>query len=240
VILIHGLDGDPVETWAHTTIDTKPPRRTVWPEILLPKILPRARILSFGYSGDMYRNKSVAGIRGNAGALLDHLRALRYGVDQTRPIVFVAHCLGGLIVKQASLPSALCFANADEHHKLIASATKTIIFFGTPHFGAEKKQWNHLAQRYSQLSGSRGQASLLLAAMIRDSGDLAEISEDFTEVAPKYKIISFFEMVTWQNTGELIVDMTSARLDIHGERVVGVNADHLGICRFADENNMTF
>ena len=102
VVLVHGLDGDPIETWEHITTGTKPQRRTVWPEKLLPKILPRVRVLSFGYNGDMYRSNSVAGIRGNAGALLSHLKSLRYGVDQTRPIVFVAHCLGGLIVKQAS------------------------------------------------------------------------------------------------------------------------------------------
>ena len=112
VVLVHGLDGDPVETWEHITAGTKSQRRTVWPEDLLPKILPRVRVLSFGYNGDMYRSNSVAGIRGNAGALLSHLKSHRYGVDQTRPIVFVAHCLGGLIVKQASphlhltLPSA--------------------------------------------------------------------------------------------------------------------------------------
>ncbi|KAK0645816.1 Alpha/Beta hydrolase protein [Cercophora newfieldiana] len=235
VVLVHGLDGDLVETWAHTTTDTKPLRRVVWPETLLPKVLPRARVLSFGYNGDIYHNNSVAGIRGNAGALLSHLRSLRYGVDQARPIVFVAHCLGGLIVKQA-----LCFADVDEHHQLIASATKGIMFFGTPHCGAEEAQWKRLAQRYSRLPGSRGQASLLLEALTRDSNDLAEISEDFCHVAPKYRIVSFFEEVTWLNTGELIVDMTSARLDVYGERVVPVGADHLGICRFADDNDMTF
>ncbi len=81
---------------------------------------------------------------------------------------------------------------------------------------------------------------MLLAAMLRDSDDLAEISEDFCDVAPKYKIITFYETETWQKTGEPIVDQTSARLDVYGEQVVAVGADHLGVCRFADEEDMTF
>ena len=100
LVLVHGLDGDPVETWTYTTSGAGPKLRVVWPETLLPKILPGVRVMSFGYNGDMYRNNSVAGIRGNAGALLSQLRSLRRNADPNRPIVFVAHCLGGLIVKQ--------------------------------------------------------------------------------------------------------------------------------------------
>jgi hypothetical protein len=114
------------------------------------------------------------------------------------------------------------------------------MFFGTPHCGAAAKQWERIARRYSRLPGGNGQASLLLKAMISDSEDLAEISEDFCEVAPKYKIVTFYETEVWPGTNHPIVDDTSARMMVDGEEEEAVGADHVGICRFADEKDMTF
>jgi hypothetical protein len=61
------------------------------------------RVLSFGYNGDMYRSNSAARIRDNALSLLSFLSVKRRRAGSERPIVFVAHCLGGLIVKQVSV-----------------------------------------------------------------------------------------------------------------------------------------
>ena len=78
-----------------------------WPRDLLPKVLPSARVLSFAYNADIYGNTSVAGIRGNANALLARLRDVREGWDCNTPIVFVAHSLGGIILKQVRACSNL-------------------------------------------------------------------------------------------------------------------------------------
>jgi pimeloyl-ACP methyl ester carboxylesterase len=94
VVLIHGLNGDSIETWTHATT------RLCWPRDLLPEVLPCARVLSFAYNADIYANTSVAGIRGNANALLARLRDVREDQDCDRPIVFVAHSLGGIVLKQ--------------------------------------------------------------------------------------------------------------------------------------------
>lgn len=93
-----------------------------WPRDLLPKVQPSIRVLSFGYSGDVYENDSVAGIRGNAKALLVHLKLRREDLDASRPVIFLAHCLGGLIVKQA-----MCYANNMNQYETIASATRSLV-----------------------------------------------------------------------------------------------------------------
>lgn len=41
IVFIHGLQGDPKGTWSTFN--------TFWPRDLLPKVLPQARILSWGY-----------------------------------------------------------------------------------------------------------------------------------------------------------------------------------------------
>jgi hypothetical protein len=85
-------------------------------------VQPSIRVLSFGYSGDIYENDSVAGIRGNARALLVHLKLRREDLDASRPIIFLAHCLGGLIVKQA-----MCYANSISQYETIALATRGLV-----------------------------------------------------------------------------------------------------------------
>lgn len=57
----------------------------------------------------MYRNNSVASIRDNARSLLSYLELERRPARRrdSIPIVFVAHCLGGLIVKQVSFAFGL-------------------------------------------------------------------------------------------------------------------------------------
>lgn len=97
LVLVDGLDGDPVQTWTHKATDV------CWPKDLMPAVRPRTIVLSFGYNGDMYRNNSVLGIRDNARWLLSALCDHRSDMATLRPVIFVGHCLGGLIVKQVGL-----------------------------------------------------------------------------------------------------------------------------------------
>ena len=125
-----------MKTWTCTTGRSD----VVWPKDLLPEVQPRTRVLSFGYSGDIYENPSTFGIRDIARSLLSSLKLRRHS-DRNRPIVFLAHCLGGLVAKQASpacsqfktmspadqlLPQALCFANNEDEYCSIAKATHSV------------------------------------------------------------------------------------------------------------------
>ncbi len=98
LVLVHGLGGDPIDTWTCKTVSPS----VFWPRDLLSKKQPRTRVLSFGYSASIYENTSIATIRDNARAMLDHLSCLRDEGGEDRPIVFLGHCLGGLIVEQVS------------------------------------------------------------------------------------------------------------------------------------------
>lgn len=78
-----------------------------WPQDLLPLACPEARVITWGYhtlrSGDV-PVVSQPDLFSHAKDLLRELGDLRDGTDvQQRPLVFIAHSLGGIIVKEVGL-----------------------------------------------------------------------------------------------------------------------------------------
>ena len=228
--MVHGLDGDATGSWTWRDKDAE----VFWPRELLPEERPRTRVLSFSYNADTFHNNTDATIRDSARSLLALLNARRRKITDptSRPLIFVGHCLGGLVVKQA-----ICFANSEAEYASLALAIKGIIFFGTPHGGADKSSWKLVASGYSLLAGP---SSALVGAITRASDELEEIKEDFVHLSPKYPITSFYEKGHWGNTGKCIVNPTSARMMIENEYAVGVGADHRAMCQFEDAEDAAF
>lgn len=80
----------------------------VWLRDFLPTQLReleiRPRIMSFGYNANTTFTKSVGGISDQSMVLLDRLEGKRMQMyEQQRPIILLAHGLGGLVVKRYSL-----------------------------------------------------------------------------------------------------------------------------------------
>lgn len=91
--------------------------------------LPNARILLFGYNSNVAFETSIAGIRELAVNLLNRLPDKRKDAEE-RPIIFVTHNLGGIVVKRALVEATL-----DYTYKHIRDATLGIAIFGTPYHG---------------------------------------------------------------------------------------------------------
>jgi triacylglycerol esterase/lipase EstA (alpha/beta hydrolase family) len=68
-----------------------------------------------------------------ANELLEGIRIKRSQCE-SRPIIFLAHSMGGLLVKQA-----LINAHNNEKYTLIKDATTGLAFFATPHDGGDGK-----------------------------------------------------------------------------------------------------
>ena len=78
-------------------------RDVFWPQDLLPHDFPNCRILTFGY--DSHITKFFGGAA-NQGSIMDHgndllrrLTAQRIN-DTKRKVIFMAHSLGGLVLKE--------------------------------------------------------------------------------------------------------------------------------------------
>jgi len=69
VVAIHGLTGDPFETWTYN----EQGRNVLWLQDLLPKTLPGANIYTYGYDADLFFSSSIVDIGSCAKGLLDSL-----------------------------------------------------------------------------------------------------------------------------------------------------------------------
>ena len=93
ICFVHGLGGDPQTTWTLGNV--------FWPKDLLPYDIPKARILTFGYKAEILSFSSHPkknAIEEYAKHLNTQLFSLRSETTTLeRPIIFVAHSLGGLV-----------------------------------------------------------------------------------------------------------------------------------------------
>ncbi|KAI0423013.1 hypothetical protein F5X98DRAFT_323549 [Xylaria grammica] len=221
LVLVHGFGGDFMGTWTYKEAG----HNVFWPRDLLLLKQPRTRILSFGYDAG---ETTTATIRDNARTMLVYLDCQRD--DESRPIIFLGQCLGGLIVRQA-----MCFAKRESVYNSIASATQSIMFFGTPHGGGDKKGWLKLAKNYEGF----GPKCRMIDVLGKNTTDLLELDEDFCRLINDYTIVNFFEQQPLAGTTKLIVEKWAAT-NTAGLEQVPVNADHLRMCQFQHAKNSTF
>ena len=106
IVAVHGLNGDPYRTWE------KDGKLWLGDPAFLPSQIPSARILSYGFNSTVALSQSFAGTEDFALSLLNFLEQERSDAQaENRPIIFVCHSLGGLVVKKVMpnrMMSALC------------------------------------------------------------------------------------------------------------------------------------
>ena len=170
-----------------------------WPRDLVPTTVPYARVLTYGYDT---RPRHVLGAPGNQSTVYEmawdflvQLEAERRP-DPCRPIVFIAHSLGGIFVKEALRRSAGCQAH-HLHLGHIFSSTAGIIFFGTPHGGADPRGLLQRAvERVVRLAGYSVNEHVV-NTLLPSSERLRELRDEFNPVAQRqnWVIYSFQEGV---------------------------------------------
>ena len=100
IVFVHGLTGKRTRTWLADGAELP------WPQALLPEKISEARIITFGYNADVVHFIKPAGqntVREHARNLDSDLTDLRRQTSSLqRPLIFVAHSLGGLVCEQVS------------------------------------------------------------------------------------------------------------------------------------------
>ena len=118
IIAVHGLAANPVYTWVKKIpnedgdngsvkvgrLNEQGQREILWLKHLLPAILPNARILKFNYDSTYLRDAPKESLRSIASRLMHLIHTLRKK-DQSarkRPIIFIGHSFGGVVIADVS------------------------------------------------------------------------------------------------------------------------------------------
>lgn len=164
----------------------------------LPRDLPGAQIMIYGYDTQLHGSTSFQDLESLASPLRATIAAQRSpcpanAKSRTIPLIFIAHSLGGLIVKEAIIQ----MKNDKKHQDLLESIYGGL-FFGVPSQGMD------IASLIPMVAGQPNQA--LLHTLGKESQLLRNQSRDFpkafdckdseifcyyeTEMSPTAKLVS--------------------------------------------------
>ncbi|KAK7531761.1 uncharacterized protein J3D65DRAFT_606826 [Phyllosticta citribraziliensis] len=182
VCFVHGLGGHPEETWSKGDC--------CWPQQLLPKTFSRRnikiRILSFGYDArpaQWEAGSNNSRVWGIARKLMHQLGdfAEDLGPERcNRPIVFVGHSLGGLVIKSVVCQSLQRSSETSE--RKVLARTAGIVFLATPHHGSDFAKWANYFQAIFVIA-QRAPNKNLIEVLTPDAAQLKDLGDGFNCVA---------------------------------------------------------
>ena len=188
VIAVHGLHGNAYKTWEHEN-------GSLWLRDFLPADIPFARILTFGYDSTVFFSGSVAKLEDKALELLNRLSAKRYNTtlsdSKPRPIVFICHSLGGIVVKKALILAHE--RSSDQRYKDILNSTKAVAFLGVPHKGSNSAWWANFVANALKGTSLGIMNTEFLKDLEKDSTTLSNVSKQFIDRATHLEIYTFYE-----------------------------------------------
>ena len=238
IVFVHGLTGNGLSTWEKGGI--------VWPRDLLPKAVPHARVITWNYDADIMRffNKTSQNtILKHAENLLLDLAGERLeedGIEPDRPIIFVGHSLGGLVIKQALITAREHENNQNENDNYagIIRNTVGIIFLGTPHKGSDQAKWDGISANLAKVL-RKDHNDTIVSALSRGSSTLEGLQSSFRAISDRFSYATFTEEREYPNIGK-IVDDESAILYLPNEHSNSLPANHLGMSRFGSDKETGF
>ncbi|TRX87810.1 hypothetical protein FHL15_011303 [Xylaria flabelliformis] len=207
----------------------------------IPNEIPDARVLLYNYDSRWFGPQAIRQTLYNAAAsLLDALVEHRKECD-SRPLVFLAHSMGGLVVSKAITLAASRPEIIEKMriHECFAGA----IFFGTPFRGSS------MASAGVLLAGvleklHKGKPNQMLQMLDPQRDTLEELRNDFSQLAtkePKPTIACIYELKEYRyfaGKSEIVVTQESATLDYAERR--GLECDHRQLNRFASAQDPHF
>lgn len=210
VVFVHGLDGDPRNTWQSSGADD-----SFWPR-WLSEDLPSIAVWSLGYevTASLWKSHTMPLVDRAANALA-LLEANEFG---DVPIAFVVHSMGGLLVKQM-LRSGMDLGQPAWDG--IARQTVGIAFISTPHAGAQLASW----MKHATLL----RPSVSLDELSAHGPQLRDLNSWYRNRSQGIKTLVFCEKKP--TMGVVVVDESSADPGIVGAVPIPLDEDHLSIVK---------
>jgi len=241
VVFVHGLGGDPIATWRSGTDEN-----TSWPHWLALEFGTQIGVWSLGYAAAPTKWEGVrvpffGGKEPDAGAAMSLPRRAENALDLLvgagigqRPVCFITHSLGGLLVKGILRRSADSQFATDRLQ--VVEQCRGVLFLATPHQG-------------SRLADLAGAIKVYLPSVstldLKDNDDhLMDLYEWYRSYAPSHHILtrSYYENKETKGV-VIVVKRSSADPGVAGETARGptpLDRDHLEISKPRNRDDQAY
>ncbi|KAI0381474.1 hypothetical protein F5Y04DRAFT_82486 [Hypomontagnella monticulosa] len=271
IVFIHGFTGHPENTWTHygdntsqLALDensentnqkqsTSPLRKTrqqattrssvYWPRDLLPQTLPGARVITYGYDTRIRHAFGSPSATGTVYEIANNLLVALEGERRSapsRPILFIVHSLGGIVVKEM-LRRSYSSRLSQQHLHSICTSTKALIFFGTPHNGADPRgPLLRALEKVVKIVGFSVNEKIV-NALLPTSERLKELRDEFVLIAQEFGWVvhSFQEGIGLRilNWSKVVEDTSSCLSCPSIEVTEQILSNHMDMCKFASNTS---
>ncbi|KAH7344301.1 hypothetical protein BKA66DRAFT_24702 [Pyrenochaeta sp. MPI-SDFR-AT-0127] len=244
IVAVHGLAANPYWTWVgkpkkttgrrapRMSADQEDPQSVIWLQELLPHRLPNCRILTFGYRSDYLIKAPKRDIANCAQELLVALLNNRTGPCAGRPLIFLGHSFGGVVIKEALVKATLAARAFGD----IKRSTQGVVFLGTPHHGSSAAAYGEMLVAAAQAIGT-GSNRELLRSLRKMSPELMKLASNFNDIFEDFEVFCFYEGLPTK-LSSVIVTKDSAVIPNRLNDIL--IADHSGLNKFHDSNDPNF
>ncbi|KAF8247997.1 hypothetical protein K440DRAFT_583947, partial [Wilcoxina mikolae CBS 423.85] len=211
---------------------------------------PDCRTMIYGYNSNL-KSRTIHKTLYHCQRFLKDLQDLRESEQEAkRPLIFIGHGYGGIIVAHTLVQARFGSLRIDNSLDCLLEATCGILFFGVPHRGMLVKSIVDALRGY----GYTGQLELLKE--IDQGSKTLEIElRRFIDLCPLFKIYTFHEMLearsvvvlssgAWSQSGvyEMAVQDKSAILQLPEllETKIQVESNHSDLVRFGTPSQRTY
>lgn len=231
VVFVHSLGRDRFDRWRCGDV--------FWPDYIVEDS-PGARVILFKYDTRVWDEPSPDTIQEASKNLTLLLPTARRDSSRERHIIWVAHSLGGFLVKAA------CIASTEVPHctrnvldDILRNSTSGAIFIGTPHRALFVGGWPFILQRVYEVAGKRPRGSH--AANNPDNIMIEEVVNFLSRFHSaidehRMRIFSFYEQREASGTTlpilPILVTSFQNGLFHPRETLETLPGNHLTMCRF--------
>ncbi|XP_054162656.1 protein SERAC1-like [Oppia nitens] len=239
IILVHGLLGGAFKTWRQCDSEKQysPQYTRCWPQTWLANDVADVRLFAVNYQTFLSNwniecndDNSVTTLKQRSAQFLNDLISSPIG---DKPIIWITHSMGGLIVKQMLVDVS---ESNDPRMRSLLDQTKGIVFYSVPHKGTEMAVWTPYLQRIISPSTE-------LLQLRKDSQFLLSLHTNFLKLIRDKPIecLSFGETVKscvikrpfkWSR---LLVPEESANPGVGDFHLLAV--DHFNTCKPKDKTS---
>ncbi|KEZ38880.1 hypothetical protein SAPIO_CDS10192 [Scedosporium apiospermum] len=227
----------------------EPAPEIYWPLDLLPHSCPSTRILTWGCStvapnGRLQANQND--IFAHAEDLLQELTLLRNETNTvTRPVIFVTHSLGGVIVKEVLRRSE---ADFETHARDLLPSTSAVIFLACPHRASEHAKLTDAVRSMASVCLDIPAGDHALQYLTGTSGFEIDLGrEAFARMWNDYnfRVKTFQENLPVdekkrQSAADFEVRRASSAIGDPRESAETFQATHLDICKFRSSQDQNY